>query len=168
MKILETKRLMFRRFQMEDLDDLHELYCDPEVTKHIPDAPTTFEEARRELERHRFGHPENQQLGLWATIDKGTGRFIGRCGLLPWKLDGVSEIEVAYTLSRAYWGKGLGTEAARGILCYGFEQLDLSRLVCLVDEGNEASIKVATKIGMRFERTGVDEIGPYLLYSTDR
>ena len=114
------------------------------------------------------GHPRHPELGLWATILKETNTFIGRCGLLPWNIDGQDEVEVAYMISKPYWGKGLGTEAAQAILDYGFTKLDLPRLVCLIDEEHIASIKVAEKIGMHFEKEGRDEIGPFLLYSRNR
>ena len=111
------------------------------------------------------GHPKRPELGLWATIHKETNTFIGRCGLLPWTFDGKDEVEEAYLLSKEYWGQGLGTEAAQAILDYGFDKLNLSRLICLIDEENLASIKVAEKIGMTFEKKGKDEIGSFLLYS---
>jgi len=75
---------------------------------------------------------------------------------------------VAYLLAKAYWGQGLGTEAAQAILHYGFEQLRLSRLICLIDRENQASIKVATHIGMTFEKEGKDERGPFLVYSSNK
>ncbi len=165
---METRRLILRHLAPGDLDDLFALYCDPHVITYIPDAPRTYEEAREELEWHMNGHPDHPELGLWATIHKETNRFIGRCGLLPWTIDGRPEVEVAYTLAQAYWGQGLGTEAAQAILAYGFEQLRLPRLVCLVDRENLASIKVATKIGMVFEKEGSDDKGPFLLYSRGR
>ena len=165
MIILETKRLLLRHQVIEDLDDLWALYCDPEITKYIPDAPRSREEAQEELEWHMNGHPKHPELGLWATIHKETGKFIGRCGLLPWEIDGQHEVEVAYTLSRAYQGQGLGTEAAQAILQYGFEKLNLSRLICLVEPENIASQRVAKKIGMAFEKEARDEMGPFQVYS---
>ena len=54
-------------------------------------------------------------------------------------------------IAREYWRQGLGSEAAQGILQYGFEQLQLSRVICLIDKDNEASIKVAAGLGMLFE-----------------
>ncbi len=168
MKILETNRLILRHQVSTDLDDLFGLYCDPDVSRYIPDAPRSYEEAREELEWFMNGHPKHPELGLWATIHKVTGKFIGRCGLLPWTIDGQDEVEVAYLLAKEYWGQGLGTEAARAIADYGFEQLQLSRLICLIDRDNQASIKVARNIGMTFEKEGRDEKGPYLLYSIDK
>ena len=163
--ILETKRLILRRQKIEDLDDLWALYCNPEITKYIPDAPRSREEAREELEWHKNGHPRFPVLGLWATIYKETGKFIGRCGLLPWTIDGQNEVEVAYTIAQEYWGQGLATEAAQAILNYGFDTLNLSRLIALIDSENIASQKVAEKIGMTFEKEGRDELGPFWVYS---
>jgi ribosomal-protein-alanine N-acetyltransferase len=166
--ILETARLVLRHQDPGDLDDLWALYCDPQITKYIPDAPRTREEARKELEWHMHGHPKHPELGLWATIDKETGKFIGRCGLLPWFLDGQDEVEVAYTIARDYWGKGLATEAAQAILQYGFEHLNLPRLICLIDPDNIASQNVAQKLGMKFEKEAHDELGTFWIYSINR
>ena len=87
--------------------------------------------------------------------------------MLPWTIDGRDEVEVAYMIAKAYWGQGLGTEAAQAILAYGFKKLGLTRLICLIDRGNKASISVAENIGMSFEKDGIDELGPFLLYSVN-
>jgi len=167
--ILETARLLLRRQEPEDLDDLWALYCDPEITKYIPDAPSSREEAREELEWHKNGHPRNPELGLWATIHKESGKFIGRCGLLPWFIDDKDEVEVAYTIARAYWGQGLATEAALAIRDYGFEQLNLPRLVSLIEPENIASQRVAEKIGMTYEKTVNDgNFPPFFIYSLNK
>jgi len=168
MNILETQRLLLRHPVMEDLDNLFSFYSDPDVVKYIPDAPRTYEETKEELEWFMNGHPKFPELGLWTTVYKETGQFIGRCGLLPWTIDGQHEVEVAFALSKEYWGKGLATEAARALVEYGFEHLHLSRLICLIDHGNQGSIRVATKIGMTFEREAEDEMGPFLIYSMSK
>ena len=167
--ILETPRLSLRHQVPADLDDLWALYCDPEITKYIPDAPRTREEAREELEWHMNGHHRNPDLGLWATIHKETDKFIGRCGLLPWTIEDQQEVEVAYTIARSYWGHGLATEAAQAILQYGFEILNLSRLVSLIEPENIASQRVAEKIGMIFEKRVDDgEYTPFFIYSINK
>ena len=168
MKILETNRLLLRHLVLADLDNLFALYRDPDVSRYIPDAPHNESEVREEIQWHMHGHPQYPELGLWATIYKETNQFIGRCGLLPWTIDGTNEVEVAYLINKAYWGQGLGTEAAQALLRYGFETLNLPRLVCLIDQDNLASIKVAQKIGMAFEKEGRDELGPFLLFSKNK
>lgn len=168
MKILETNRLILRHLEPGDLDDLCALYRDPEIRRYFPDGTLTYEETKEELEWFLNGHPQHPELGLWATIHKETGQFIGRCGLLPWTIDGQDEVEVAYTIAQSHWGQGLGTEAAQAILDYGFYTLGFTRLVCLIDEDNAASIRVAEKIGMAFEKASRDEIGPFWLYARSR
>ena len=166
--ILETPRLILRHQVLSDLDDLWALYCDPEITRYIPDAPRTRQEAKEELEWHMNGHPNFPKLGLWATIYKENGKFIGRCGLLPWEIDRQNEVEVAYTIARDSWGQGLGTEAAQAILEHGFNTLNLSRLICLIEPENIASQKVAEKIGLTFEKEWHDELGLVWVYSTNK
>ncbi len=169
--ILETKRLILRYLSMEDLDELFQLYRDPEIRRYFPEGVLTREETKEELEWHRNGHPKYPELGLWATVHKETGKFIGRCGLLPWEIDNKLEIEIAYLLDKSFWHQGLATEAAQGILKYGFEKLNLSRLICLIDPENIASQRVAERIGMTLERK-VDGIGgdnyPTLIYSISK
>ena len=168
MKILETKRLLLRRLEPTDLDDLFALYSDPEVRRYFPEGTLSYQETKEELEWFLDGHPQHPELGLWATIHKETDQFIGRCGLLPWIIDQQPEVEIAYMLAKAYWGQGLGSEAAQGIRDYAFERLGLSRLICLPDRNNIASIRVAEKVGMRFEKEGRDDKGPFMLYSIDK
>jgi RimJ/RimL family protein N-acetyltransferase len=107
MKILETERLILRHLEPGDLESLYAIYSDPEVRRYIPEGTLTYEETKEELEWFLNGHPEHPELGLWATVDKETNRLIGRCGLLPWTIEGRFEVEVAYLLAKEYWGQGL-------------------------------------------------------------
>ncbi len=171
MNILETNRLILRHFVIEDLDNLFALYSDPEIRKYFPDGVKNYEDTKEELEWFLNGHPEHSELGLWATVHKETGKFIGRCGLLPWEIDGKLEIEVGYLLDKKFWHQGLATEAATGILAYAFSNLNLARIICLMHPNNIASQKVAERIGMTLERK-VDGIAgddfPTLIYSINK
>jgi len=165
MNILETKRLLLRYFIPDDLDSLFALYRDPEMRRYFPDGALSYEDTKDEMEWYYAGHPEYPELGLWATIHRETGQFLERCGLLPWTIAGMFEIEIAYMIDKRFWRQGLGSEAALGIQDYALEQLGLTRLVCMIGEENLASIMVAQKIGMAFEKEGEDELGPYHLYT---
>jgi len=165
MVILETERLTLRHLEMGDLDALYRLYRDPQIRAHFPDGTLTFAETREELEWFQDGHPNRPELGLWATVERCTGAFLGRCGLLPWTIDGQSEVELAYLIDKSRWGEGLATEAARGIIQYSRDDLALKRLICLIMPDNAASVAVATKVGMSFEREYTGEFGLRHIYS---
>lgn len=150
MRILETERLYFRHLEPGDLDALAALYANPEIRRYFPEGTLTREETREELEWFQNGHPEHPQLGLWAAIHKDSGQFLGRCGLLPWVIDGVNEVEIAYLIAKPWQRQGLGAEAARALVRHGFEALGLKRLIALIDPEHTASIGTAESAGLRF------------------
>ena len=167
MVILKTERLTLRHLEPGDLHALHRLYSDPQIRKYFPEGTLTLDETRDELEWFLRGHPDRPELGLWGVIDLRTGTFLGRCGLLPWTIDGKPEVELAYLIDRSRWGEGLATEAARGIVQYARDQLGLKRLLCLIMPGNAASAAVAVKSGMAFEREYTGEFGLCHIYSRE-
>lgn len=146
--VIETERLILRHLSMADLDALAALYADPEVRRYFPDGTRSHEQTREELEWIINVYYRRYGYGLWATIFKETGAFIGRCGLLPMEVGGRTEVEVAYLLDKNYWGRGLATEAARAIIDYAFATLPVERLICMFEPANTASRRVATKVGM--------------------
>jgi RimJ/RimL family protein N-acetyltransferase len=163
--VLNTKRLVLRHLEPDDLELLYALYRDPEIRKYYPDGTRTREETKEELEWFLHGHPRRPELGLWATVERNTGDFLGRCGLLPWHIQGADEVELAFMIKKERWREGFATEAARGIIKHANEVLSLQRLVCLITPGNAASAGVAIKVGMAFEREFTDEFGPCHLYA---
>jgi RimJ/RimL family protein N-acetyltransferase len=165
MVILNTERLVLRHLEPDDLNSLYALYRDPEMRHYYPDGTRTREETRKELEWFRYGHPHHPELGLWATVERKTGEFLGRCGLLPWHIQGTDEVELAFMIKKERWREGLATEAAHGTIKHAHEILGLRRLVCLVVPGNAASAGVAAKVGMVFERAFTDELGLSHLYA---
>lgn len=165
MVVLQTERLILRRLETGDLDALHRLYGDPQIRAYFPDGTRTRAETQEELEWFLQGHPDRPELGLWATVERRTGSFLGRCGLLPWTIDGQPEVELAYLIDKSRWGEGFATEAARGIIRHAKDELGLTRLICLIMPGNAASIAVAKKVNMTFEREFSGDFGSCHLYS---
>ena len=94
-------------------------------------------------------------------IWKEDGRVIGTAGLQP--LEDSGEIEVGYSMIKEFWGRGIGTEAARGWLEYGFNVAGLERIVAVAMVGNAASRRIMEKLGMRFEKDEMhyDELCAY-------
>ena len=165
LRILETHRLILRHLEPADLDALYALYRDPEIRRYFPDGTRNLEETREELEWFLHGHPRKPELGLWATIEKKSGTFLGRCGLLPWTIGGRPEVELAFLIDKSRWGEGFATEASLGIIAHAHQLLALERLICLIMPGNERSAAVAKKIGMHFESEYTDEHGPCHIYA---
>jgi RimJ/RimL family protein N-acetyltransferase len=166
--ILETNRLIFRQLTLEDFDHLYALYSNSNVKKYVYEESMTYEETKEELAWIIDIYDSQPGFGLWGTIYKETGEFIGRCGLLQWTIDERPEVEVTYMLAEKFWGQGLGTEAAQALIQYGFEELKLPRLICCIDAENLASIKVAENLGMIFEKEVDTGEGPELLFAKDK
>ena len=169
--ILETPRLLLRHLELRDVQELYSLYQDIEIRRYFPDGVLSYDDTKEELEWYINGHPQYPKLGLWATVHKESGKFIGRCGLLPWEIDNTLEIEIAYLLNKDFWHQGFATEAAKGIMSYGFEKLHQTRLICMMHPENVASQKVAERIGMKLE-SQVDGIAgdnfPTLIYAIEK
>lgn len=165
MIILETPRLLLRHLEPDDLEALFALYRDPEIRRYFPDGTRTQAETQDELNWFLNGHPHHPELGLWATIEKRSGAFLGRCGLLPWDINGTQEVELAFLIGKARWREGFATEAAGAIVEHARTALGLRRLICLITPGNAASVGLAKKVGMSFEREHVDEFGPCHIYA---
>ena len=165
MLVLRTERLALRHFKPEDLEALFALYRDAEIRRYFPDGTRTLAETKEELEWHQHGHPRHPELGLWATVERSSGKLLGRCGLLPWTIDEAPEVELAFLIDKTRWGEGFATEAAWAICRHAQERLRLKRLICLVMYGNTASARVAQKVGMAYEREYTDDFGPCMIYS---
>ena len=165
MVILNTERLQLRRVVPADLAPLYALYRDAEIRKYYPDGIKTLEETKEELDWFLQGHPRHPELGLWATVERSSGEFLGRCGLLPWHIDGKDEVELAFMIKKERWREGFAMEASHGIIEHARQVLGLRRLVCVIMPGHGASVGLAEKVGMSFEREFTDEYGRSNLYA---
>lgn len=167
MKIAETERLIFRDLELEDAEDLFRIYSNPETMRFMGKGSASLEEMRGNIQKHIENYYENYGFGLWATILKENNHFIGRCGLLFQEIEGVKDLELAYLLDSEYWGRGLATEAARTIINLGFEKFGFSRIIAIIIPQNVASIRVAEKVGMNYQKEISDykDFGKVSLYS---
>ncbi|MGA2971254.1 MAG: GNAT family N-acetyltransferase [Candidatus Bathyarchaeia archaeon] len=145
---LETERLWIQLFRLEDAERLHIVFSDPEVMARIRAGPSPSIEVTRQRLARIMEHQDKNGFSMWALIEKGSGVLIGDCGLILVEWRG-PEVELAYEIGRAFWGKGYATEAARACLRFGFENLKLSRIIALTDADHLASRRVIEKIGMK-------------------
>lgn len=148
--VIETDRLILRRFEPGDVEALHDLYSDPEVMRFYRTIRTLHETHRSLIRLMEVTAAHG--TGLWATVLKAEDKLIGRCGLIDQVVDGEKEVEIGTMLARDYWGRGLATEAAKAIGEYGFNELGRTRLISLIDPNNVRSEAVARRIGMKLEK----------------
>ena len=144
--VLETQRLLLREMALHDVDDLLEVFSDPEAMQFYPkpfDRPMTRAWIERNIQRYA-----QDGFGLWALILKQRDQLIGDCGLVRQIVDGVEEVEIGYHVRRDLWGLGLATEAAQACCDYGFSRLGCDKLISLINPANLASRRVAEKTGM--------------------
>lgn len=151
---LETERLLLRPWRpAEDLDAMASLNADAEVMRFVaPNRPLGRAETAAQL--HRIvAHWDEHGFGLWAVVPRAEpgAACIGFAGLaVPSFLPAIlPAVEVGWRLAPAFWGRGLATEAARASVAFGFERLGLRSIVSVIEVGNERSVRVAEKLGMR-------------------
>ena len=147
---LVTERLLLRGLKLSDLDAYAAISADPDVRRYLGDGrPLERPAVWREMAL-LLGHWRLRGFGQWAVVTRETGDLVGRAGL--WQPEGWPGLEVGWVLGRQHWGRGFATEAARAALHHAFSGLGARRVISLIHPDNERSIRVAQRLGERFER----------------
>lgn len=136
-----TERLILRRYQPSDLQDLFVYLSDPEVVKFEPYKPMTMEEVQENL-AWRISTDEMIAIEL-----KENHRMIGNVYLGKRDFD---SLEIGYVLNRDYWGRGYAVESCEALICRAFEQ-DIHRIYAECDPENAASWHLLERLGFRRE-----------------
>ena len=148
---LSTERLLLRELNHSDVDDIQEYATDPKVIKYLTFGPNTEEETHSFVDfcivHQKEPKRRNYELGITLPSEN---KLIGGCGIRVTD-SGNSIANIGYCLNRNFWGKGYATEAANGLLGFGFEELNLHRIYAIFDPENVASKRVLEKIGMTYE-----------------
>jgi [ribosomal protein S5]-alanine N-acetyltransferase len=152
---LRSERLLLRSFLVDDFEAVHEYGSDPEVVQFMPWGPNTPDDTRDFVDLAIAGGTESPRVKFQFAVvihdtDEMKSRLIGGC----WIGSGMTErdsAEMGYCLHRNVWGQGFGTELARTLLRFGFEQLGLHRIFAYCDTRNIGSYRVLEKVGMSRE-----------------
>jgi RimJ/RimL family protein N-acetyltransferase len=152
---ITTERLLLREARREDFDAFASIVMDPE--RPTPPGPADRRTAWRIFMAGQ-GAWVMDGLGFWTMEERETGAFVGSIGAFlrepppgPTAAD-VDDLELGWSLVRRFRGRGLATEAARAVVAHLRETTKPPRVVAYVDHDNASSIRVAEKIGMRYER----------------
>jgi RimJ/RimL family protein N-acetyltransferase len=147
----QTERLLLRRVQATDAIPLAEMWADRQVTRHMG-GPRDFEKVRLRMENEAHADTVGKSTGWWAVVERASGHVVGNCGLFEKEVDGCQEVELVYVFAVDSWGRGYATEAALALRDHALHDVGLRRIIALIDPENHASVRVAEKIGMAFER----------------
>ncbi|MCP4425237.1 MAG: GNAT family N-acetyltransferase [Chloroflexi bacterium] len=145
---ITTSRLVLRPFTPQDAIHLHRILNEDDILRYFPGTKRPSLEQTQRMVQGQLKHWQKYGCGWWAVESRANNQFIGWCGLQY--LPDTDEIEVAYLLDKAHWGRGLATEAGLSSLQFGFETLGLTQIVGIVHPENKASQRVLEKSGLYF------------------
>ena len=157
---VETPRLVLRVPELADAEALMSILWDPEVVEKkqvtLTQPPGGLDQARKNTSDMRR-HWELRGYGHWCVIEKATGRLIGCVGFFHPQREWPG-VDLGWVFHRSRRGLGFATEAATAALEWIWQHSPIDRVVSLIGPNDLPSIRVATKIGDRFDRAGVDPI----------
>ena len=150
--ILQTPRLMFRRFTDSDADAafILELNSNIEVLKYLHEPILQDAAHAREILQTIILPQYEENLGRWAVHLNENNQLIGWCGL-KYRPE-LDETDLGYRFIKSAWSQGYATEAAAATLQYGFKILQLKTITGRAHINNIASLAFLKKIGMQFIR----------------
>lgn len=151
--MLNTDRLVLRRFNKDDWRDLYEYLSDAAVVRHEPYGVFTEEECKQAASSRA-----NQEF-FWAVCLKETGKECGKdagklIGNLYFQQQNPPEFmcwSLGYVFNPRYHGKGYATESCRAIMEYGFQEMHVRRIAAMCNPENTPSWRLLERLGMRRE-----------------
>lgn len=158
--MLSTDRLQLRMWRESDREPFAAINADPEVMEFFP-STLGRHESDALADRIQSGLTE-RGWGLWAVEVKSglaneqSGEFIGYVGLSIPRFEAhfTPCVEIGWRLARSAWGHGFATEAARGAIRFGFENLHLDEIVSFTASINDRSRRVMRRLGMTHDSAG--------------
>ena len=160
-----TARLIAERLHEDHLADLVALHLDPEVSRYLGGVRSA--EVTKTYLAVNMAHWDQHGFGLWALRTRD-GAFAGRAGIRHILVDGIDEIEIAYTFKRSLWGQGLASEIATAMTDIGLSQLALPSLIGLVFVGHLASRRVLEKSNYVLEKSTTHHGEDVVIYRIQR
>ena len=144
--ILETDRLILRRVDNTDVNEIFSMRSNAETMKYIPrPLVTNNEEALEHIALLDSGIEKNEAIN-WAITFKGENKLLGIIGFYRTKFEDFRS-EIGYMLLSENHGKGIASEAVERALDYGFNKMNLHSIEAVIDPRNNASERVLQKNG---------------------
>jgi RimJ/RimL family protein N-acetyltransferase len=147
---LQTERLVLRPFSLKDAPDVQRLAGDPAIADTTLNIPHPYEDGVAEawISTHQPEFDEGKGVTFAITL-RETGELVGAIGL---RLENrFNRAEMGYWIGKPYWGFGYCTEAAKAVIAYGFDDMELNKILAYYLIRNPASGRVMEKAGMSYE-----------------
>ena len=147
--IIETPRMLLRKFTLADVPATYEYNSNPEVQKYTGDElVSSLERAEEIMKDVVFKDYETYGYGRLAAVYKPENKVIGFAGFkyLPF----IEDADIGFRFLPKYWGQGIATEVSHALVKYGFETMKLPRIIGIAYPDNIGSCKVLEKIGLTF------------------
>ncbi len=142
---MNTDRLIIRPIEHKDFADLCEYGCDEETGQYMLHWPKTKEQLKEYIEycvdSMSYLKPRWYEFVLQL---KDTAKVIGNITLMI--EDEVTEI--GWISNKNYWNHGFMSEAAKAVIDYAFQNLDIQRIIATCTEKNTATWRVMEKCNM--------------------
>lgn len=152
-RTIETPRLLLRRAVMEDAEPmLRNWASDPDVTKFLTWPPHGSMEVSRAVLQSWVDSYENDRYYQWMIVLKELGEPIGSISVVR-QNEQIGEAEIGYCIGKAWWHKGITTEAMKAVMGYLFKEVGMERIEARHDPNNPHSGGVMRKCGMTYEGT---------------
>jgi ribosomal-protein-alanine N-acetyltransferase len=149
---LTTERLRLRPLTIQDAADVFEYALDPEITTYTVWYPHETLQDSQIFIQSILNQYKKEEIAAYGIELKKEKKIIGTCGFIDYD-ENHNKAELAYALSRNYWGRGFATEAAMEFIHYEFETLQLNRIEAGCHASNVQSERVMKRLGMQYERT---------------
>lgn len=151
--MLETQRLILRRFQPEDAQAMFENWAsDPEVTRFLTWPTHQSVDVSRWVLGDWCPQYEKPDYYQWAIVPRELGQPIGSIAVVEHD-DRIAMAHIGYAMGRAWWGQGIMSEALGAVMDYLFDAVGVQRIEARHDPRNPASGAVMKKCGMKYEGT---------------
>jgi len=162
----QSERLLFRPIQSSDFNEWLQFFNDPEYFRHWVAEQGTAEVECKKWYANQFNRYATNRGGMNALIEKSSGALVGHAGLLVQVVDGIEELEIAYSLLPQFRGKGYATEAAQTCKAYAFANNFSPSLISIISLSNLPSQRVALKNGMKIEKQTIYKDNPVYIFRT--
>lgn len=161
---IETDRLVLRPLTFEDCENLYLLHSNPLVQKYTGEKiPANLATVQTLFNENTLNDYRTYGYGRCGVFLKQDGSFIGWSGLKY--LPEFDLTDLGYRFHPQYWGKGYATESGIRMIEFGFDELNLSKVVAIAEQENPASIRVMQKCGMSFWKMApYDPGGPNVVW----